>query len=123
MTTEIKIRYLRDFFAGYKVPRKIKKALLDRKLSSCALKRQLKKVKVVETFPTMYETPTIEPHLFCPHCGETGFTSNGNMTTYPEHWEIFKCLRCKSTVATIDNSPFIHALEYVKGGVLQHYEF
>ncbi len=59
----------------------------------------------------MYESVDVFPYLFCPNCGCTQYKSTGNMTTYPEHWENFYCLRCEYHVAVIDNSPFVHALE------------
>lgn len=115
----IKLRYHYGLYELEKIPRKAKKALIGLRMSSCKLKRLLKSVKVVETFPTMYERPNITPYLFCPYCGCTYYTQTGNMTSYPEHWEYFNCLRCKAKVVEIDNSPFIHILEYVKNGVLQ----
>jgi len=103
---------------GEKLPRKIKKAFIGTKMSSCQLKRQLKLVRVEETFPTMYDRPTIYPHSFCPYCGETGTVGTGNRTSYPEHWEEFKCIRCRKTVGYIDNSPYHHILECVEDGIV-----
>lgn len=103
---------------GDRIPRKAKKAILGLKISSCALNRLLKSVKVLETFKTMYETPNIYPYLFCHKCGHTGYYGTGNMTEYPEHWEDFNCFRCHAKVAYIDNSPFVHILEFAKDGVV-----
>lgn len=105
---------------GQKLPRKIKKGLLGYRMSSCKLNRLLKSVEVIETFPTMFERPNIYPHTFCPSCGETSYIGTGNMTEYPEHWEYFHCIRCYTKVACIDNSPFVHVLEYVVNGVVQY---
>ena len=94
-----------------KLPRKLKKELLGKRMSSSKLNRLLKTVQVVSVAKTMYEVPDIKPYLFCPHCGCTMAQGTGNLTTYPEHWEYFHCLRCREVVGCIDNSPFIHALQ------------
>lgn len=109
-----KINYRKAYYAmryGDKLPRKVKKALLGKRMSKCRLNRLLKSVKIVESCKTMFEFPIIEPYAFCPNCGCTEMTGTGNMTTYPEHWEDFHCVRCRTVVAKIDNSPFIHILE------------
>lgn len=97
---------------GNKLPRKVKKHVLGKRMSNAALNRLLKTVKVIKSAKTMYESPVILPYLFCPHCGCTLSVGSGNKTEYPEHWEDFKCGRCRKIVAYIDNSPFIHALEH-----------
>lgn len=97
---------------GDKVPRKWKKKVLGKRLGSGTLSVLLSKVKVISSAKTMYETPKVEPYMFCPKCGCTQDYGTGNMTTYPEHWEIFKCLRCRSVVGGIDNSPFYHVLQF-----------
>lgn len=94
-----------------KLPRKVKKYVLGKRMRKSQLKKLLKSVEVMKSAGTMYETPTIKPYLFCPHCGCTGMNGTGNLTSYPEHWEKFHCIRCHAVVAYIDNSPFIHALE------------
>jgi len=97
---------------GGRIPRKTKKHFLGVRISSCELKRRLKMVIVGDPIKTMYERVQFEPYGdFCPHCGHIGYVGTGNRTTYPEHWEYFHCLRCRSVVGYIDNSPFIHALE------------
>lgn len=113
-------KYWNAIHYGDKLPRKVKKKMLGYRMSSCKLSRLLKSVKVLETYPTMFERPNIHPYTFCPSCGETGYIGTGNMASYPEHWEDFNCIRCHSKVATIDNSPFIHILERVVNGVVQH---
>lgn len=96
---------------GGKIPRKLKKTILEEKISISQLKRQIKAISIIKICKTMYETPIISPKLFCPYCGETKYVGGGNMTCYPEHWEEFKCIRCRKVVAYIDNSPFTHILE------------
>lgn len=97
---------------GEKLPRKVKKHILGKRISKSRLNRLIKSVKVINHAGTMYEEPVVEPHLFCPHCGCSGIVGTGNMTSYPEHWENFYCSRCHEIVAFIDNSPFTHILEY-----------
>lgn len=98
---------------GYKVPRKIKKAIIGTRIPKSKLRRMLKETKIVSIAKTMYDEVIAEPHgLFCPHCGCKGMIGGGNMAEYPEHWERFRCLRCQKVVAYIDNSPFVHALEF-----------
>lgn len=95
-----------------KLPRKLKKRILDRPVRKSRLRKMLRETRVGEPIRTMYERVEFTPHgAFCPRCGERGYYGSGNMTSYPEHWEVFKCNRCNSTVGYIDNSPFIHALE------------
>ncbi len=95
-----------------KLPRKLKKHILGKKLSKYKLNKLLKNVTIGEPASTMYETPKISPYPFCPKCGCREKKSTGNMTTYPEHWEHFLCIRCGFLVGVIDNSPFYHALEF-----------
>jgi DNA-directed RNA polymerase subunit RPC12/RpoP len=105
-------RAYRAMCEGEKVPRKWKKKVLGRKVGKQNLTRLLKTVVVLSNAKTMYESPKIEPYAFCPNCGCTQDYGTGNMTTYPEHWEIFRCLRCRSTVGAIDNSPYYHVLQF-----------
>lgn len=109
-----KIKYWKVYDAirnRERLPRKIKKRVLGRKLSKSKLKRLLKTVEVIVSCKTMYQTPIIKPYLFCPKCGCRDYVGTGNRTSYPEHWEYFHCSRCWNVVAGIDNSPFVHALE------------
>ena len=96
---------------GDKLPRKIKKRLLGRRIGPQNLKRILKGVVVIKHAKTCFDVPIINTGLFCPKCGCKGMRGTGNMTEYPEHWERFYCIRCCKVVGYIDNSPFIHALE------------
>ena len=115
----MKINYHKLYSAlsnGYKLPRKVKKSVLGLRMSKSKLRRLLKSVEIISSASTMYEVPEIKPYLFCPHCGCTEMRGTGNMTSYPEHWERFHCVRCNKVVAYIDNSPFIHALECGENG-------
>lgn len=94
-----------------KVPRKFKKAFLGKKFSKNKLRKLLATVRIGTRTTTMYHASEIYPYQFCPKCGCLHYYGTGNKTSYPEHWEYFYCLRCNHTVAYIDNSPFIHALE------------
>ena len=77
-----------------KLPRKIKKYILGRKLNKSKLRKLLSSVVVKESCKTMYERPVVEPYLFCPKCGCKDYIGTGNRTDYPEHWEYFHCIRC-----------------------------
>lgn len=108
---EISYKYYKAAVEHEKLPRKIKKAILGKRMSKSKLKRLLKSVKIISKADTMYERPEIFPYEFCPHCGYTGMRGSGNLTSYPEHWEYFYCIKCNKIVGYIDNSAFIHALE------------
>jgi transcription initiation factor IIE alpha subunit len=108
----MKARLAEWYYEGGRLPRKIKKRILGIKISSCKLKRMLKETVVGKPIRTMYERVEFTPYgEFCPKCGEKSYIGMGSRAEYPEHWEYFKCIRCRSTVGYIDNSPFIHALE------------
>ena len=109
-----KIQYWKIYTAilnREKLPRKIKKRILGKRLSKTKIKKLLKTVEVITSCKTMYQQPVIKPFLFCPKCGCKEYIGTGNRTGYPEHWEYFHCLRCWNVVAGIDNSPFVHVLE------------
>lgn len=110
---KLKSNHFRALRYGGKIPRKQKKAILGLRMSSCALRRLIKTVKIGEPIVTMYERPNITPYMFCPNCGCDDEYGSGNKTTYPEHWEEFNCMRCHEVTAYIDNSPYIHKLEYL----------
>lgn len=95
-----------------KIPRKIKKYILGKKINRRDLKSLLNSVKIIKPSKRCFEMPYIYPYLFCPKCGCLHRIGTGNMTTHLEHWEYFYCYRCYFKVGVIDNSPFYHALEY-----------
>lgn len=99
---------------GGKIPRKLKKKILGKKMKRSVLRKMLKEYTLGKPVKTMYESVECSHGLFCPNCGERGMAGTGNMTSYPEHWENFYCLRCRTQVAYIDNSPFVHILEDLK---------
>ena len=107
----VKSKHYQALVDGDKLPRKIKKRLLGTMMSKSKLERLLKSVKLGDPIKTMYERREILPFSFCPKCGCQGYKGSGNLTSYPEHWEKFNCIRCNNLVGYIDNSPFIHALE------------
>ena len=94
-----------------RLPRKLKKRFLGKKMSRNKLRKLLDSVVIHDTADTMYDYPDIHPYAFCPNCGCKASYGSGNKTSYPEHWEYFYCIRCNNVVGYIDNSPFIHALE------------
>jgi len=105
-------RIISNLYWGEKVPRKAKKTILGKLMKKKDLKIKLRDFKIVKPSKTMYETPETNIELFCPKCGCEYEYGTGNMAEYPEHWEIFKCLRCKFQTGLIDNSPYYHALEF-----------
>lgn len=107
----IKSKHYWAVIEGDKLQRKVKKRLLGTRMPKSKLNRLLKSVKLGEPIRTMYERREILPFAFCPKCGCKEYIGSGNLTTYPEHWEKFKCIKCNNLVGYIDNSPFIHALE------------
>lgn len=107
--------YFDALYNGQKVPRKIKRKLLDRKLSGCALRRLIKSVSIIiQPDPERPSYPYIEvlPYLFCPNCGESGARTLHRDGYYPEVYDTQYCLRCGKKVAEADNSPMIHVLQY-----------
>jgi hypothetical protein len=114
----MKLKYAHFLAMGHnqKVPRKAKRLLVGIRMSKSALNRKLKNLSLVRPCKTMYERTEFNQELFCPKCGCEHYHGTGNMTSYPEHWEYFYCLRCHYRVAWIDNSPFIHVLEVFKEG-------
>lgn len=112
--TNIKYRYWDALHRGAKLPRRIKKALLGKKISGPQLKRLLKQVKIVlykDKHRPSYPHVVIEPYSFCPKCGCDGHRSVNHHVEYPEIWINYYCLRCGFLVASADNSPYIHVLE------------
>ena len=105
------IKHYQAICEGEKVSRKAKKCLLRTRLSKSKIRKMLQSVKLGDPIKTMYERRAIFPFAFCPKCGCRGYVGSGNLTSYPEHWEKFTCIRCNNLVGYIDNSPFIHALE------------
>lgn len=96
---------------GDKLPRKIKKQLLGKRMSKAKLRRLVASVVIEDKATTMYEGAVILPYAFCPKCGCRDSRGSGNWAEYPEHWENFYCIRCNNIVAQVDNSPLIHCLE------------
>lgn len=110
-----KINYSKAYaalYGGAKLPRKVKKHFLGKRISMGKMKKILKDLVLIEQPRTMFETPTYNVPLCCPKCGCTKSVGTGNMTSYPEHWEYFYCVRCRFKVAAIDNSPYIHCFDY-----------
>lgn len=92
-----------------KLPRKLKKKKLGKKISRSSLNRLLKSVKIVEY---KYPQPSdILPFEFCPKCGCTHDKYIDHEVGYPEVWIETYCARCGFKTGTADNSPFHHCLE------------
>ena len=101
----MKYKHINAFHRGHKVPRKVKKACLSRKLSSTQLKLKINQwMKDGE----MHNT-------FCPKCGEGGerFIYHKEVE-YPEVWTEGFCLRCGTNTSWQDNSPWYHLLSVMR---------
>jgi hypothetical protein len=95
---------------GEKVPRKIKKSILGRKLNKSKLRKLLESVEIIKNpYP---ESATILPYRFCPKCGCREIRFTDNMAEYPERWVRGYCARCSNKVVESDNSPYYHCLEF-----------
>jgi transcription initiation factor IIE alpha subunit len=93
-------RFYRQFEYYGKCPRKIKKAILGKKMSGSKLRRQ---IKHFDNSAGIY---------FCPECGCESLKIYDHGVQYPEVWYDAHCLRCSSIVGTADNSEFQHVLDY-----------
>lgn len=93
-----------------KMPRKMKKAVLGRRLTSSQLRRLIKTVVVIPA-NNGYDSAEVLPYHFCPKCGCRNVWMGDNKAGYPERWMSGYCLRCGNHVIESDNSPFYHALE------------
>ena len=109
-----KINLNKLYFAlldGEKLPRKVKKAVLGKKINKSKLKKLIQSVKIIKSPSNIYEQYIVKPYLFCPNCGCRITIDIEHSVTYPDLWIDTHCARCKKIVGTIDNSPFIHVLE------------
>lgn len=90
-----------------KMPRKIKKNILGKKINKTNIKRMINNLEIETSCSTVY----IKPFEFCPKCGcrETMVEDHG--VPYPEIWVDIYCLRCGQWVCGADNSRFHHILE------------
>lgn len=96
-----------------KVPRKMKKAVLGRRLNKTKLRRKLRRVQVIlNTYP---QPATILPETFCPLCGCTESAGGGELCISDDSRDTCQqgyCLRCGFLVWEVDNSPMVHCLEW-----------
>lgn len=101
---------------GEKLSRREKKALFGKRIGEGKLRKAFKALQITKyprTLREEYEFTGVND-LFCPNCGCISVRSTGNMTSHPEYWEYYYCLRCGMEVGTIDNSPFVHVLAEMK---------
>jgi hypothetical protein len=96
---------------GERIPRKVKKWYLGKKVNKSKLRKLLKSVVVVPAENDSRDGPEILPYTFCPRCGCKESTNSGNMAMYPEYYIHYNCQRCGFLVGLVDNSRFVHALE------------
>lgn len=90
---------------------KSKRSPWNKNISQEELNRMLETVQVIENkYP---EPATILPEPFCPKCGcSHSRRFDHEEVTYPDQYTEFFCSKCGFKVAVIDNSPYIHCLEY-----------
>ena len=94
-----------------KLPRKLKKRILGKRISKSKLRRKLDAVVIYKPAKTCYESASMNCEPFCPHCGCEAIRFIDHRAEYPEMWTEDRCMRCDAVVGYIDNSPYIHALE------------
>lgn len=73
------------------------------------LNKKIDRFSVIES-NARYAEYNMEP--FCPKCGCLEHEGTGNMVSCPEHYEKFYCKNCEFKVGIIDNSRFVHCLEF-----------
>ena len=96
---------------GDRLPRKIKKEILGKKISKTKLKAKLKYISDSEQslFEMWNNDNSFNP--FCPICGcEVSYTIHHSVE-YPEVWNEDFCGRCGNKVGCQDNSKPYHVLE------------
>ena len=97
-----------------KLPRKIKKLRLGRKMNASELKKRIASVEIeTASLENGYSWP-IPSDEFCPDCGCEASRSGPSMASYPEVYYYDYCLRCGAEVGCADNSQFIHVLVHIK---------
>jgi hypothetical protein len=104
------IKYYNKIINGNKVPRKAKKAALDKKISKAQIKRMLKDIHLLGNLKTIYDGFGLDNEPFCMECGCRLIRWGGNRVEYPELWEVGYCARCGHQVAKADNSPYHHEI-------------
>ena len=95
---KIKWKHDRALQRGDKLPRKIKKIFLGKKVSGSKLRR-------------MIAGYIIGDDWFCPECGCMHFRYRNHGVEYPEVWIDTLCARCRYTLATADNSEMTYVLD------------
>jgi len=108
-----------DYSPEGKLPRKLKKIILGKKLNNKKLKELIQSVTMIRDKKTN-DIIDIKPYLFCPNCGctETRFIDHG--VPYPEVWNEDRCLRCDAWVGGCDNSRYYHILEEIYYDRIEH---
>ena len=95
---------------GEKLPRKIKKQILGRKLNRKELKSLLAEVEII-SYEEEGQLSGIFPFEFCPNCGCQATRPINHYVEWPEVWDEDVCLRCGKWVGGADNSYYHHILE------------
>lgn len=95
---KIKMKHWERTEYGEKLPRKVKKFMLGKRVNKSKLKNMIKSYKTGDA-------------IFCPECGCLSARFYDHGVPYPEVWADFICLRCSYTIATADNSAMTFVLD------------
>ena len=98
---KIKQKHWERAGCGGKLPRKIKKFMIGKKVSKSQLKNIIKSYKTGDA-------------TFCPECGCSAARFYDHGVPYPEVWADFICLRCGYIVATADNSEMTYVFDQMR---------
>jgi len=107
-----KYKYYYNSHYGQKLPRKLKKRILGKKLNKRKLKELIKSVRIIRDEEDRSEIVDIKPYVFCPQCGCSTTYHINHGVPYPEIWIEDRCLRCDAWVGGADNSRYEHILEW-----------
>lgn len=113
----MKIKYNKAYTAirlQEKLPRKVKKHIIGKKIIKKKLKNKLRQIVESEKDATQMLIDGEIDNLFCPICGcEESYIVN-HYCEYPEVYLEAFCARCGNKVEMQDNSPCYHVLD-IKG--------
>ena len=94
-------RYYNRLMQGEKIPRKAKKIILGKRMSKTQIKSKLRTMKITQKVKTIYDDFGLNDDAFCMECGCKVIRWTGNMSEYPDLYEVGYCARCGHQVAEI----------------------